>query len=565
MKTLVLFWILTTLCGCHPEPRKKQSTAVIAPSCAPTKTDDREWYRLNQKAPRLPGLEGVHFSITSSHPEAQDYFNQGMMLTYGFNHAEAARSFFQATRLDPSCAMAYWGFSYALGPNYNGGMEDDNYQRAYQAILAAQQHAHLASKKEQLLIAALAERYTAEPPEDRSALDLAYAKAMKKAYQQFPEDADIGALYAEALMILHPWDLYLKDSKRPQPWTAEIVNLLEKLLQQHPKHAGVHHFYIHAIEASDHPEKALASARLLDSLVMGAGHLLHMPSHIYIHTGDYHLGTLSNLRAIAADSIYTTTCHAQGMYPLAYYPHNHHFLAATATLEGNAPLAWQAALAVQQHTVKDLMNQPGWGTLQHYYSIPYYVGIKFKMFDRIISLPAPARELIYPRAIWHYARGMAFLGKNENKKAQQELNKLIDLAADSSLQQVTIWDINTTADLVQIAKKVLQASLDGEQQKLESALRLLKEAVAIEDNLNYNEPPDWFFSVRHYLGDALLNDKKFNEAEEVFREDLRIWENNIWALEGLYKVLSAQQKTQEAKEVKLAKDKAGRYANFSFQ
>jgi len=300
----------------------------------------------------------------------------------------------------------------------------------------------------------LAKRYTAEPPEDRSALDLAYAKAMRKAYQQFPDDADIGALYAEALMILHPWDLYLKDSKRPQPWTAEIVDLLEKLGQQHPKHAGAHHFYIHAIEASNQPEKTLASALVLDSLVMGAGHLLHMPSHIYIHTGDYHLGTLSNLRAITADSIYTTACHALGMYPLAYYPHNHHFLAATATLEGNAQLAWQAALAVQQHTAKDLMNQPGWGTLQHYYSIPYYVGIKFNLFDRIISLPAPAQELIYPRAIWHYARGMAFLGKNENKKAQLELNKLINLAADSSLQQVTIWDINTTADLVQIAKKI---------------------------------------------------------------------------------------------------------------
>lgn len=565
MKPIVLFWILTILCGCHPAPRTNQSTTGIAPSCAPTKTDDKEWYRLNQKAPKLPGLEGVDFSITCNHPEAQDYFNQGMMLTYGFNHAEAARSFFQATRLDSTCAMAYWGFSYSLGPNYNGGMEDDNYQRAYQAILAAQQHAHRASTKEQVLISALAKRYTAEPPEDRSALDLAYAEAMKKAYQQFPEDADIGALYAEALMILHPWDLYLKDSKSPQPWTAEIVDLLGKLVQQHPKHAGVHHFYIHAIEASNQPEKALASARVLDSLVMGAGHLLHMPSHIYIHTGDYHLGTLSNLRAIAADSIYTTACHAQGMYPLAYYPHNHHFLAATATLEGNAQLAWQAALAVQQHTAKDLMNQPGWGTLQHYYSIPYYVGIKFKMFDRIISLPAPAQELIYPRAIWHYARGMAFLGKNENKKAQLELNKLIDLAADSSLQQVTIWDINTTADLVQIAKKVLQASLDGKQQKQQRALTLFKEAVAIEDNLNYNEPPDWFFSVRHYLGDALLNDKKFNEAEEVFREDLQIWENNIWALEGLYKALLAQHKTQEAKMIKLAKEKAGQYANFSFQ
>ncbi|MVZ60549.1 hypothetical protein [Sphingobacterium humi] len=563
MKPIVLFWILTILCGCHPTPRTKQSTAGIAPSCAATKTDDKEWYRLNQKAPKLPGLEGIDFPITSRQPEVQDYINQGLMLAYGFNHAEAARSFFQAARLDSTCAMAYWGFAYALGPNYNGGMEDDNYQRAYQAILAAQQHAHRASKREQILIAALAKRYTAEPPEDRSALDLAYATAMKKAYQQFPNDADIGALYAEALMILHPWDLYIKETKAPQAWTAEIVMLLEKLIQQHPQHAGAHHFYIHAIEASKEPEKALGSARVLDSLVKGAGHLLHMPSHIYINTGDYHLGTISNLNAIAADSIYTTACHAQGMYPLAYYPHNQHFLAATATLEGHAALAWQAANAVQQHTAKDLMNQPGWGTLQHYYSIPYYVGVKFNMYDSLINMPAPAQELIYPRALWHYARGMAFLGKNKLQNSQQELDKLMTLAADTSLQNLTIWDINTTADLVQIAKRVLQASLDMKQQRQQRAISLFKEAIAIEDQLNYNEPPDWFFSVRHYLGDALLNEKKFKEAEQVFQQDLQIWKNNIWALQGLHKALLAQHKTQEAKPIKLAMDKAGQFANFN--
>lgn len=563
MKPIVLFWILTILCGCHPTPRTKQSTAGIAPSCAATKTDDKEWYRLNQKAPKLPGLEGIDFPITSRQPEVQDYINQGLMLAYGFNHAEAARSFFQAARLDSTCAMAYWGFAYALGPNYNGGMEDDNYQRAYQAILAAQQHAHRASKREQVLIAALAKRYTAEPPEDRSALDLAYATAMKKAYQQFPNDADIAVLYAEALMILHPWDLYIKETKAPQAWTAEIVMLLEKLIQQHPRHAGAHHFYIHAIEASKEPEKALGSARVLDSLVKGAGHLLHMPSHIYINTGDYHLGTISNLNAIAADSIYTTACHAQGMYPLAYYPHNQHFLAATATLEGHAALAWQAALAVQQHTAKDLMYQPGWGTLQHYYSIPYYVGVKFNMYDNLINMPAPAQELIYPRALWHYARGMAFLGKNKLQNSQQELDKLMALAADTSLQHITIWDINTSADLVQIAKRVLQASLDMKQQRQQRAISLFKEAIAIEDQLNYNEPPDWFFSVRHYLGDALLNEKKFKEAEQVFQQDLQIWKNNIWALQGLHKALLAQHKTQEAKPIKLAMDKAGQFANFS--
>lgn len=308
-------------------------------------------------------------------------------------------------------------------------------------------------------------------------------------------------------------------------------------MRANPMHPGAHHFYIHAMEASATPEKALGSAYLLDTLVRGAGHLVHMPSHIYINTGDYHLGTLSNLRAVEVDSIYSTACHAQGVYPLALYPHNYHFLAATATLEGNSSLAWMAANKLQQHTETDIMDQPGWGTLQHYYSIPYYVAVKFGMWDTILSLRKPLKELTYPMAVWHYAKGMAYLGKKDMTNAEKEMASLKTLAADTTLKDLTIWGINSTTDLVQIAIKVLGAEIAARKGQHDLALTLLNEAVTIEDNLNYNEPPDWFFSVRHHLGAALIRIKKYTEAEKVYRQDLLTWKKNGWALIGLQQSL----------------------------
>lgn len=286
-----------------------------------------------------------------------------------------------------------------------------------------------------------------------------------------------------------------------------------------------------------------------------------MPSHIYINTGDYHLGSLSNLRAVEVDSIYTNACHAQGVYPLAYYPHNYHFLSATTALEGNSKWSWAAAQKLQEHVATDVMRQPGWGTLQHYYIIPYYIAVKFGMWDTILTLPPPAKELVYPQAIWHYAKGMAYLGKQDIPHAQKELNVLKKVALDTSLQSLTIWDINSTADLVQISIKVLSAEIAAKQNRFDIAISLLKEAVKIEDGLNYNEPPDWFFSVRHHLGAMLLEDKKYAEAEDVYRKDLQIWKKNGWALKGLYNSLVYQKKDTEAAAAKIAFDEAWRYAD----
>ncbi len=545
--------------SCKKEKQQEKEKPITG--CYTPKTNDKDWYTSGKKAPLFQGLEGIRFTISTANSETQRYFNQGMMLAYGFNHAEAARSFYEATRIDSSCAMAYWGYAYVLGPNYNGGMEPDHYERAYAAVTKAQALSKNGPVLEKALINALATRYVPTPPTDRSGLDIAYAAAMKKVYSQYPSHPDIGALYAEAMMDLHPWDLYEKATLKPKTWTPELITILEKMMKTNPKHPGAHHFYIHALEASATPEKALASAHLLDTLVPGAGHMLHMPSHIYLNTGDYHLGTLANLRAVSVDSLYTTSCHAQGVYPLAYFPHNYHFLAATATLEGNSKLAWEAAEQIQKHTATAIMDQPEWGTLQHYYTIPYYIGVKFGMWDRLLALPAPEKKLLYPEAIWHYARGMAYIGKRDLTNAQKEADALKTIAADTSLKQVTIWNINSAADLVQIANHVLVAAIAAQKGQPTIAIASLQDAIAIEDKLNYNEPPDWFFSVRHHLGAVLIHNKKYAEAEKVYRQDLQTWKKNGWALIGLYQSLLSQKKTADAQAVQASFEQAWRYAD----
>lgn len=556
------------LASCWKSDKKAQSAdtrpVVAKYRCKPA-TTDKAWYTSGQKAPRFEGLSGIDFKITTTSQEAQEYFNQGMMLSYGFNHAEAARSFYETMRLDSVCAMGYWGYAYVLGPNYNAGMEPDNFQRAYTAIQKALTLMPGCTEKEEDMIRALSARYAKDPPEDRKSLDIAYSEAMKKVWLKYPEDPDIGALYAESMMDLHPWDLYEKDSGLPKAWTPELLNVLEKLMKLNPKHPGAHHFYIHAVEASANPEKGLASAKLLPSLVPGSGHIVHMPSHIYINTGHYHEGSLANIEAVKIDSIYTTVCHAQGAYPLAYYPHNYHFLTATATLEGNKKLAWNSAMKIQSMTEPEIMREPGWGTLQHYYTIPYYIAVKFSMWDTILSIAMPDSDLIYPRAVLHYARGMAFIGKHDLKNAAKELQQLTKYSKDSSLLTLTVWEINSTADLAQIAVNLLSGEIEAEKNNYQSAVSFMQKAIAIEDKLNYDEPPDWFFSVRHHLGTHLLKNGKYAEAEKAYREDLHTFPKNGWALYGLYQALEGQNKSAEAAKIKAQFGEAWKYADYKLK
>ncbi len=545
----------------QPKEFIAKTTTSSKYNCVPQVTD-AEWYKKDNIAPLLKGYDAVNYPISTQNTLVQRYFNQGMTLAYGFNHAEAARSFYYATKLDPDCAMAYWGYAYVLGPNYNAGMEDDNYERAYEAIQKAKSLSKNATKKEKQFIDAMALRYAPEPPEDRTVLDTKYSEAMKALYDQYPEDTEISALYAESLMNLHPWDLNEKDGTE-KPWTVEIVTLLEKLITQNPKHPGAHHFYIHAVEASSTPERSNISAKAFDDgLVPGSGHLLHMPSHTYIRTGAYHKGTLSNIAAVKADSAYVTTCHAQGAYPLAYYPHNHHFLAATATLEGNSHWAMIGANKVSEHVHPEIMKQPGWGTLQHYYTIPYYVAVKFKKWDTILNMKLETYNLKYPKAIRHYAEGMAYLGKGDMDKAKAELLELEVLAKDETLNEVTVWDINSVYELVKIAEKVLKAEILAHEDDLKASIVLLKDAVKMEDALNYNEPPDWFFSIRHHLGRIYILNGQKKLAIELYLEDLERLPKNGWAYHGIKTAYEALNDQENAERYEALFNESWKYADF---
>jgi len=535
MRTFIFLFIpilFVIFSACRMGKKEKQQLSYTTTTCNSVPvTNDDDWYTTNKKAPLFDNLGNHSFPISTENELVQKYFDQGLILAYGFNHAEAARSFYYAAKLDPECAMAYWGYAYVLGPNYNtaGYMESKNYPIAYDAI----QKALSFTPKERALIEAMSERYTKDVPRERIHLDQAYSDAMKTAFETFPEDPDIGTIYAESLMNMHPWDLYEADGAE-KPWTAEIVETLEKVIAENPNHPGAHHFYIHAVEASTTPDRGLHSAGLYDDgLVPGAGHLVHMPSHIYIRTGHYHKGTLANINAVASDSSYTTACHAQGVYPLTYYPHNYHFLAATATLEGNSYWGIKASEKMAEQISKQLMQEPGWGTLQHFYTIPYYVYVKCGKWDKILAHPDEVPSLNYPAAVRAYARGMAFLGKKDVENAQLELEKLETFAQDESLKELTIWDINSTYDLVQIARNVLKAEILATQKDYTKSIELLTEATKIEDALNYNEPPDWFFSVRHHLGAVQIEAENYQDAIETYREDLAVLPRNGWALHGM--------------------------------
>ncbi|MEK6477119.1 hypothetical protein WJR50_06280 [Catalinimonas sp. 4WD22] len=519
---------------------------------------------LDPKAPLLQGLGDHTLDITTDSTLAETYFNQGFNLTYGFNHDEAERSYREAVRQDSTCAMCYWGVAQVLGSNYNVAMSDDVKQEASRMIKLAQQYAEDVSDWERGLIEATALRYNYDKSDEQPVLDADYAEALRQLHEQLPEHIDIAALYAEALMILHPWDLYTRDGQ-PKAWTPQITALLEEILKKAPDHAGAHHLYIHAVEASAKPEVGLASADKLGSLMPGAGHIVHMPSHIYIRTGKYHEGSVVNEKAIEVDSLYLDACASQGVYPLMLFPHNIHFLAATAAFEGRGETSINAAYRVAAHTDTTVIREEGWQTLQHYLMIPHYVLVKFAQWDHILTLEQPDEDLLYPNAVWQYARGMAFAGKGQLTKARQALAEVKKTGQNPALAEITIWDLNSAVQLVQIAERVLEAEILRKEGKRKEAITLLKEAVEIEDQLNYNEPPDWFFSVRHPLGAVLLEDGQYAEAEKVFLEDLFFLPENGWALNGLYQSLSKQNKQNEAAEVKKRFEEAWQYADIALE
>jgi tetratricopeptide (TPR) repeat protein len=527
----------------------------VAIFCAPS--FDRA--KMNEPgSPLFKGLGNLHWPVSTASAPAQQYFDQGITLIYAFNHGEAGRSFSEVIRLDTTCAMAYWGLGMVLGPNYNAALDPSALSEIQNVVNKALKYSARASAREKVLIHALAKRFPPAAVKDMTPFNAAYAKAMQEAYEQFPGDLNIAVLYADALMNEHPWNLWLKDGAA-QPWTPAIVQLLENILEKDPRHPGANHLYIHAMEASRTAGKAMPSADRLRTMLPAAGHMLHMPSHIDIRTGQYHKGVVANEKASEADSSYIAQCKREGFYPLLLYPHNIHFLAACAFFEGNSKKALDAAWMVSRKADRKYLAELG--TVQHYYIIPFYVMVQLGKWDDILALAMPGESLKYPQAIWHYARGMAYASKNNMQQAAHELEELQKQAADGSLSSLLVWDMNSVSDLIHIAAYTLEATIAANHKQFDKAIALAGKAVDIEDKLAYTEPPDWFFSVRHTLGYILVQSKKFAEAEQVYLQDLATYPENGWALIGLYNSLYGQGKTAEAAAVKKRFDKAWQWAD----
>jgi len=499
-------------------------------------------------APLFEDLGDHHYEITTKSPRAQKYFDQGLTLAYGFNHREAVRSFVEGARLDASCAMCWWGASLALGPNINTPMFPEDVAPAWEYLQKAQAAAPGVSAKEQALIAALSKRYAPKQPEDRKPLDRAYADAMRAVVAQYPDDLDAAALYAEALMDTTPWNYWGKDGQ-PRPETPEIMATLERVLSKKADHVGATHFYVHATEASPDPAKGVPAADRLRGLVPGAGHLVHMPGHTYLRVGRYADASDVNEKAILADRSYVAQCHAQGVYPLAYVPHNYHFLWSSASFEGRSKRAIEAAREMASHQDHKMMRVEGLAQLQDFWATPIYALARFGRWDEALQEPRPAKDLLYPTGVWHYSRGMALAAKGDLAAAERELAALDAISRDPAMGKLTFFDINTAARVLAVGREVLGGELASRRKDWGTAVARLSEALRLEQELTYTEPPQWHAPVRHNLGAVLLAAGRAVDAEKVYRDDLAYWPENGWALFGLKQALEAQGKAEEAAEV----------------
>ena len=498
----------------------------------------------HRHATPVAGLSGLHHEISTPSPEAQAFFNQGLELAYGFNHAAAADAFREAASLDPQCSMCEWGFALVQGPNINAAMDPDQNPAAYASVQRALELSAQATPKERDYVEALAERYAAEAPEDRSHLDKAYADAMRRVHAKYPADLNAATLFAESLMNTTPWDYWTEDNQ-PRKVTEEFLGVLETVLRREPGHTGANHFLIHAVEKV-RPDLGIPAAQRLENLAEGAGHLVHMGSHIYIRVGRYNDASRVNQKAMEADIKFAEKHGSSPVYD-TYRWHNPHFLVASSGFEGRSELSLATALELRGEMTDEAMRTPGFFTLQHFWATPYVVEVRFGMWDQALAEPPPAEDLVYPTGMWHYARGMAWLRKGEIEKSRAELSALEALSGHPQLEEVTIWDLNTTKQVIDIARHVLRGELLAAEGKFDGAIDALRTAVTLEDSLVYDEPPSWQGPVRQNLGAVLLEARRPSEAEVAFREDLELFPWNGWSLRGLEQSLSAQGKKAEAK------------------
>jgi tetratricopeptide (TPR) repeat protein len=502
-------------------------------------------------APRLQNLGSHTFRVSTTHAGAQRFMNQGLNLAYAFNHAEARRAFREAARLSPNLAMAYWGQALVLGPNINALMEPNDEPHALELVRKAQSLKAHATSRERALIDALATRYSGTA-EHRTTNDRAYADAMRKVHERFPADPDIAMLYVESMMDLRPWGYWMPDG-RPHEGTTEIVALTEQVMRRHPKHPGALHMYVHLIEPTSTPERAEKAADALMTLMPAAGHMVHMPSHIYQRVGRYEDAMKSNHLAVAADEDYITQCRAQGLYPMGYYPHNVHFLWFAASADGQGAVALEAARKVASKVPDaQLAELP---LLAGFRVVPYWTLVRFGRWQDMLQEPEPKATSAYLRGAWHYARGQALLATGDTDGAVRELTALEALLPDKSLDQ-PLFSPNTGRAILSIGPAVLRGEIAAARGDYATAIARLEEAVRLEDALVYTEPSEWQAPPRLALGAVLLEAGRPAEAETVYWDDLRRNRDNGWALFGLAKALRAQGKTGQAEIVEARFTKA---------
>ena len=491
----------------------------------------------------VTGLGDLHHPVSTKNPQAQQFFDQGLRFIYVFNHDEAARSFQHAAELDPKLAMAYWGVAEAVGPNYNDPADPDRYKHAHDAVQKAVELSADASRSDQAYIEALAKRFPADPNSDLKKAAEGYRDAMRQVVGEFPDDLDAATLFAEAGMNLHPWGLWHTDGT-PEAGTEEIVTTLESVMKRDPNHLGAIHYYIHAVEASPNPERALAGANKLAALAPGAGHIVHMPAHVYIRTGDYEAAVKTNEQAAAVDRAYIKATGVQGIYPMMYYSHNLHFIAMCAAMNGNYVESKKNAELLVANVGPHVKAMP---PLEGFMTIPAAVEVRFHHWNEILKMPQPDAAMKTATVFWHFARGMAFAGLGKVTEAEAEYKIVSDAEAATPPDVVFQMPINNKAkDIMKIAKDVLGAKIAVAKKDNNGAIAMLQDAVAIQDTLKYGEPPDWFFPVREALGATLLMNGDSTGAEKVFRDDLERNLRNPRSLWGLRQALLRQKRAYDA-------------------
>jgi tetratricopeptide (TPR) repeat protein len=511
--------------------------------CVSASAQEHASHAQNRSVVLVTGLGDLHHPVSTKNSQAQQFFDQGLRFIFAFNHDEAARSFQHAADLDPKLAMAYWGIAEAVGPNYNDPADPDRYRHAHEAVQKAVDLSEIASKSEQAYIQALAKRFPADPRSDLKKAAEDYRDAMRQVVSEFPDDLDAATLFAEAGMNLHPWGLWHPDGT-PEEGTEEIVSTLESVMKRDPDHLGAVHYYIHAVEASPTPERALAGANKLATLAPAAGHIVHMPAHVYIRTGDYQAAVKTNEKAAEVDRAYIKASGAQGIYPMMYYSHNLHFIAMCGAMDGSYAEAKKNADLLVANVGPHVKEVP---MLEGFMTIPMAVEVRFHHWNEILKMPQPDPAMKATTGFWHFSRGLALAATGKVSEAEAEYKIVSDAQAATPPDQIFNAPINNkTKDILEIAKDVLGARIALAKKDNAGAVTMLQEAVAIQDTLKYGEPPDWFFPVRESLGATLLMNGDAAGAERVFRDDLNRNPRNPRSLWGLHQALLQQKREYDA-------------------